>query len=253
MGKRSKKRNHEGEGGEGEEGEGEDHHHHNELRYKKVNHQPEEAAEAEEPEEEDDDDFDPPMFTLPDPQNWAGPGMGDIPLQGVSIYSTVPLKELQDKKKKHHPNCFGCQHSFGKPANPTLHVAMNRLYEAFVENRKRMSMQALAELLSTLQYEYFIAPFLGKSLPEGITIPIPWPPALIIEHLLYHARFYEFDLEADYDDLTELCHQTKDLIMKRSELDRTMKGDPQMADVYGKLLKTKHMLYGKLFTVKTRV
>jgi hypothetical protein len=268
MGKRKKRNTEEGE--EAQEEQEDDaarhhhHHHHHSSHHRSKKHHHHHlqqtsllddvltgAANIPEDDHESEgvDDFDPVnAFST---ANWMGPADGgDVALQGTSVYSTIPLDEIKKRKKKHDPNCFGCRYTFGKPTNPTEYHQMNELYSAFVENRNKISFQALAELLSALQYKLFVEPFINKTLPPNYVRAPSWPAEKVIEHLLYHANLYEFDLESDYSDITELYNQTKNLCVRKSQIDQTESIDPQMVDIYMKLLKTKQLVYTKLFNHK---
>jgi len=151
--------------------------------------------------------------------------MDDLPHQQANnkkeepTYTPVSLKSYIKKKRKYHPNCFGCRYRVGKPIDPQEEWEMAELHECIVFHRTSITPKAFAEAVNECQVRLFVTPY-KEAIEAGTKdytledVPPEWTVELILEHYDCHGTFMETELEQDFEKLKYAAELLSDRISK---------------------------------------
>lgn len=170
-------------------------------------------------------------YHLPDDEDGEFDDAMDNPMEPRK--SSVSLNDVRKKKKKRFdPKCPGCVFGFSRPNDPQEEPEMHKVFSCYEENRHRLDIMGLCQLLETVWDKEFVEPTKKDRDPFPPFTAKQW-----FDHFEDHYLNFDHELEKLFFNVRDVGNFLLDSIGDRDEITDEIKPNKEMAVEYLKYAK----------------
>lgn len=157
-------------------------------------------------------------------------------------YAPIPFEAVYEKHAVTKEPCWGCIHTFRKPASPGLDPVMDHLWNEYEKNRDTMSPKELARHIWTEWRRLVYVPLKEKGEPC-----MHWPEHVILRHISgRHGLNKGAEITNSITALANLELELLDGMVMQKDGARGTKVDDKKVDSLIKIVTLKHKLLSSI-------